>query len=398
VQKFPKPFFRKPRRRWYVEIRGKQVNLGPDRDEAYRLYHEMMGDATKPITTPAAVQGKTIVALIDAFLGWCQKHKAARTYDWYVEKTTSFARTLADGLTIDELKPFHVQEWVDAHDEWAPGQKRGCITAIQRVFNWAVKQGRLDRSPIRGMEKPEQGQRDTVVSSELFQKVILAARSLDFRDLLIVCWETGCRPQEVTRVEPRHVDLAQSRWVFPPSEAKGKKRTRYVYLTPASLEITRRRMAEILDGPLFRNQDGEPWRPQAIACAFQRVQVVLGREELERRRYKVEEHAVQQLAAELRQRGRDRRKGKRLSDKELLGVARTRLLNQAAAKHGPKLCLYNLRHSWATRALETGVDGVTVSVLMGHADTRMLCRVYQHLSQNPQNLREAMCKATGKTS
>ena len=30
---FPKPFYRKPRRRWYIEINGKQINLGPDRDE-----------------------------------------------------------------------------------------------------------------------------------------------------------------------------------------------------------------------------------------------------------------------------------------------------------------------------------------------------------------------------
>ena len=47
VPHFPKPFYRKPRRRWYVQINGKQINLGPDRDEAFRLYHEMMADPTQ---------------------------------------------------------------------------------------------------------------------------------------------------------------------------------------------------------------------------------------------------------------------------------------------------------------------------------------------------------------
>jgi hypothetical protein len=95
VQKFPKPFFRKPRQRWYVEIHGKQINLGPDRDEAYRQYHELMGNATKsPPRQQSVAASETVVALIDTFLEWCSKHKAKRTYDWYVDKTTSFARTL----------------------------------------------------------------------------------------------------------------------------------------------------------------------------------------------------------------------------------------------------------------------------------------------------------------
>lgn len=394
MQKFPKPFFRQQRQRWYVQIRGKQINLGPDRDEAFRLYHEMMGNGTKPKSSISIVPGETVVGLIDTFLDWCFKHKAERTYDWYVEKSTSFVRTLPAGLTVDQLKPFHVQEWVDAHDDWAPGQKRGCITAIQRVFNWAVRQGRIDRSPVRFMEKPEQGQRDTVISPETFQKILAVVHSDDFRDLLTVCWETGCRPQEIVRVEARHVDLAQSRWVFPPAEAKGKKRTRCIYLTPTALEITKRRMKQFPTGPLFRNRQGKPWRPNAISCSFVRIQIALGRQELKRRRYKVDSAEVHMLAADLRRRGRDIRNAKPLSDKELLGVARRRLMNQAAAKHGPKYCLYNLRHSWATRALESGIDAVTVSVLMGHADTRMLCRVYQHLSQNPQNLRESLNRVT----
>src|SRR4051794_27241606 len=39
---FPKPFFRKPRNRWAVEIDGKQFNLGPDEEEAFRRYYELM--------------------------------------------------------------------------------------------------------------------------------------------------------------------------------------------------------------------------------------------------------------------------------------------------------------------------------------------------------------------
>jgi hypothetical protein len=44
IPHFPKPFFRKPRGLWYVQISGKQVNLGPDQDAAFRRYHELLAN------------------------------------------------------------------------------------------------------------------------------------------------------------------------------------------------------------------------------------------------------------------------------------------------------------------------------------------------------------------
>lgn len=43
---FPKPFFRKSRSLWYVELDGKQVNLGPDREAAFKRYHQFMAEPT----------------------------------------------------------------------------------------------------------------------------------------------------------------------------------------------------------------------------------------------------------------------------------------------------------------------------------------------------------------
>lgn len=39
---YPKPFFKKARRLWYVEINRKQINLGPDREAAFQQYHQLM--------------------------------------------------------------------------------------------------------------------------------------------------------------------------------------------------------------------------------------------------------------------------------------------------------------------------------------------------------------------
>ena len=38
----PKPFYRKSRETWYVEIDGRQISLGKDRDAAFQQYHAIM--------------------------------------------------------------------------------------------------------------------------------------------------------------------------------------------------------------------------------------------------------------------------------------------------------------------------------------------------------------------
>ena len=35
MTKFPKPFYRADRGLWYVQLDGKQIKLGPDRDNAF---------------------------------------------------------------------------------------------------------------------------------------------------------------------------------------------------------------------------------------------------------------------------------------------------------------------------------------------------------------------------
>ena len=68
---FPKPFFKKGRRLWYVEIDRTQVNLGPDRDEAFRRYYQLM---TQPRATQVATD--CVLRVIDAFLEWCSKNRS----------------------------------------------------------------------------------------------------------------------------------------------------------------------------------------------------------------------------------------------------------------------------------------------------------------------------------
>jgi integrase len=337
---YPKPFFRAPRGLWYVQIDGKQINLGPDKKAAFKTYHGLMqqrGETPAPIRA-AATPNPLVLLIVDEFLDWCEKHRAPDTYRWYKDRLQSFCKTIDAGLTVDQLRPHHVQKWVDNYGvPLKSGSRRNLIASVKRAMKWGEEQGYIDRSPIAYLKKPGCGRKEQVVTPEQYRGLLARYPDQEFRDLLTITWETGCRPQESLRVEARHVDIAASRWVFPASESKGKKIPRVVYLTPTALEITKRLMEKHPVGPLLRNTKGEPWTPYATNCRFQHVR----------------------------------------------------------RKTGIKYSLYAFRHTWMTRMLMHGVDAFTVATLAGHSDPSMLAKHYAHLSQAPGYLAAQAMRIAG---
>ena len=271
---------------------------------------------------------------MDEYLDWCQKHRASATYGWYRDRLEAFCKTIEPTLTVDQLKPHHVQKWVDG---CSAGSRRNLIRSMKRVMNWAEEQGYIDRSPLVHMKKPAEGKREQVVSPQQYQALLDHAPDQELRDLLTVTWETGCRPQESLKVESRHLDVVGNRWVFPASESKGKRLPRVVYLTPKALEICKRLAEKHPQGPLFCRQRGEPWNPNAVNCRLWKIK-----------------HKV-----------------------------------------GGKVSLYALRHTWMNRMLIGGVDAFTVATLAGHSDPSMLAKHYAHLSQAPGYLSQQAMRVAG---
>ena len=93
-------------------------------------------------------------------------------------------------------------------------------------MKWARIQGYIDSNPIADLEVPSAESKTVCVSQSEFDTLMSYVRNPYFADLLTVTWQTGCRPQESLRVEARHVDVANQRWVFSKSESKMKRMTR----------------------------------------------------------------------------------------------------------------------------------------------------------------------------
>ncbi|HEV3445237.1 MAG TPA: tyrosine-type recombinase/integrase [Gemmataceae bacterium] len=410
---FPKPFFKAHRDTWYVEINRTQHSLGKHPEdvpaprkkngtwqappEILTAFYKKMAEVQEEQPQPAVreVLGQAAVAVFDDFLEWCQKHKAPLTYVWYHDRIQAFSRTIDKHLLVDELKPIHVERWVDAHPEWSASHQRGCKVAVQRAFSWAEKMGVIDKNPIRHLEKPQAGKREQLVSPDEYEQLLQHYPDEAFRDLLEMAWHTGARPQESTRIEARHVDLENRRVVLPPAEAKGKKRYRIIYLNDEALALVRQRAAERPAGPIFRNTKGQPWTAWAVNNRFCRYQQAMGRSKMET---PLEPEAVKALAATLRPVRMVDGKEVAKTEKELLREARKKLTARQAAGLGTKFALYSFRHTFANRLLEGGVDSLTVSTLLGHVDGTMLSRVYAHLQKNADHLLEALNRASKPAS
>lgn len=249
----PKPWFREARGAWFVNVGGVRHNLGPDKKAAFDRFYELMHQPQE-----RKVDAQSLIALIDMFLDWVKSHRSLDTYEWYRYRLQRFAEKHAN-MRVSELKPFHAQQWAESYPGLATTSRRNYLRTIKRCLSWATRQGYIDKNPLAALELPASETRDTVVTPEEFAKILALCRDESFRDLLIVTWETGCRPQESLRVEARHVDTVNQRWIFPQKEAKGKKAPRVVYLSKEALEITKRLMERYPSGRLFRNIKGAPF-------------------------------------------------------------------------------------------------------------------------------------------
>lgn len=243
------------------------------------------------------VRSDSLAVIIDLFLDWSQKHRTPDTYGWYRYRLERFVQTYPD-LRTHELRSFHVQRWLDAMTGLASGSRRNFCRSIKRPIRWAKKQGYIDHNAIADMEQPKAGKRETIISQEEFERILSLVPSREFRDLLTVAWETGCRPQESLRVEARHVDLQASRWVFPESEGKGKI-GRVVYLADIAAAITRRWLARCPEGKLFRNSAGKAWTTAAANCGFTRLQQKMGLAERKARGEEPSEEEIRVFAKKL---------------------------------------------------------------------------------------------------
>ena len=146
-----KSWYWKARKIWCVYHNGEKIPLGPDREAAFIQYHEIMA---KPVEKHHPIDRGCIAAMLDDFLTWTEENRAKKTFTRYRDFIQSFVNEYGS-MGILSINASHVTAWLNTLPQWNSTTKRNAITALQRGFNWAVKNRGMEKNPIRGMEKPK---------------------------------------------------------------------------------------------------------------------------------------------------------------------------------------------------------------------------------------------------
>ena len=217
------------------------------------------------------------------------------------------------------------------------------LACLRRILGMAVRQDKLSRNPFsdRRIEfLREQGSERILTFDE--ERRYLAQAGPTLRDVAVLILETGMRPDEVFRASERDVELGNR--CLHVRSGKTKNARRDLFLTDATLEVVKRRITAIPS----EARDGRSSGPYL----FPRYEGFVGPD---------------------RSTGHD------------WSRPMTQLWN---AHHGaltasgiqPPFRLYDLRHTYGTRAVESGMDVLTLMRVMGHASLHTTNR-YVHLTQ-----------------
>lgn len=261
----------------------------------------------------------------DAYLAWKRmQHPDHPSTPLRIETSLVSLRRRFGTLMLHAITPAMIEEYKSARltEGMQPVTVRHDLHALSGLFQYGVTQRWLLRSPMDEVVIPSDhgAVRDHVVTPAEEAVYFAAARAIyePFHDAARLVLLLGLRPDEVLSITPADVDLERRRV----NVVKGKTRaaTRTLALPEEAVEILERRIAASVGPYMWMSERGA-------------------------RRLRVQPYHRRVLAA--------------------TGLAFT---------------VYELRHTFASRKAERGLDLPTLAAILGHASLRTVGR-YVHPSQ-----------------
>jgi integrase len=303
---------------------------------------------------------------VKQFLAWSQLHHRPKTHELHQTNCDTLLRFFKtkwlDEITrglVEDFKHARIGESRrNANDgsTISPATVNRALTTLKKLFNHAKSLGFNVANPTEDVQFFDEGNgRMRVVSFEEEIKYVAAA-SQPLRDIARVILDTGLRPEEVFRIRVENVDFS-GRTIFNPF-GKTKAARRKVTMTAEVAEILRRRMGD-------------------LAEADTGGQLLLFKAAPSKRKMPRGPYVF----------------GSRGDSTRPIGSVRkahdAAVENAAIDEH---FRLYDLRHTFATRAVASGVDLPTLSAILGHTKIQMTMR-YVHPAEEQK--RAAIAKLEG---
>lgn len=279
---------------------------------------------------------------VERFLEWSRGKHRPKTHELHKMNCETLHRFFRakwlDQITPEMVEQFRLtrlhEERKNAHDgsTVSAATVNRALATLRLIFN------RLElKSPTRKeMFFSEDGQTRVVSVQE--ELAYLREASQPLRDIAAVILQTGMRPEEVFRMDVRNLDFARRTIFNPFGKTKAAKRT--IPMTSEVCEVLRRRSAQargrwVFCSPARPGEQEQPDRPI---------------------------HSVRK--------------------------AHDAALRRAGIRDHFRL--YDLRHTYATRAAQAGVDVLTLASLLGHTTVQMTSRYVHPTDQHKREATEKL--------
>lgn len=284
---------------------------------------------------------------VKTFLAWSGQQHRPKTYDLHGTNCDTLLRYFR-GHWLDDVTSAMVEDFKAARLREKRGNaKEGgpiagatvnrALTTLKLLYNYAERSGYAVKNPTSHVAfLPEGSGRLRVVSFDE-ELIYLAKASQPLKDIAEVILDTGLRPEEVFRIRLEDLDFAR-RTIFNPF-GKTRAARRLVSMTAAVESLLRERIKKA-------GKRGSPYVFFSPTDATRPIGSVR----------KAHDAAVE---------------------------------NAGIKEH---FRLYDLRHTFATRAAASGVDLATLSSMLGHTKIQMTMR-YVHPAEEQKKAAAARAES-----
>jgi integrase len=306
--------------------------------EIERAYRTALAKGEVGITERKPVPSFRVA--MDGFIKWSfESHKRA-THVRYKTSSVALLKYFRD-MQLDKITPEEVERFkitraaeyktvrgdgkrVKTDKRIRPATVNRELACLKALFHFVIKADVLAKNPVSRVKMLAEENLQTRVLSFTEQQKYLSKSTPILFDVATLMLETGMRPEEVYTIRPENVDLLKGTLQVP--QGKTASARRLLSLTSAARGVLTRRMTG-LEGAYLFPCESDPARPiPKVNNAHDRA----------------------------------------VRDSKIAPIR-----------------LYDLRHTWATRAAMSGIDLVTLASMLGHAKINMVLR-YAHPTQDHQ--------------
>lgn len=391
----------------------------PSADEL-RLLNDLAGKFPWLVSASDPRKLRTVHQLVDAYLADAANELGDHYLDIRKRHLDHFRSEFGPRLCA-ELAGHTLKKWINANRKryrsaWS---RLGLKSSIVRCFSWGVENGFILENPIRGIKMREARPTGRAMTDDEFQALMREADPALRRMMIALKW-TGARPAELTALRWEHIDWEQrvARLSQHKTAAKSDRPRILIFTEPimrllAFLRRTRRLPLPLEMKQLLEAQPGRFITSRGMIAHFRAKGPITYRRLYQCRlaigavMKTIGGKKCYHLPEDPKPTRKNRPWAKSDFDAErvftcdhltpwtrsTLTLAFARARRRAGLKGDCKL--YGLRHQFVTNAVRANLNLKVVATIVGHSDSRMVDRVYAHVHEDFEVLREGAKRATG---